>query len=297
MVQLSGNERLIQLYELHKKHLEFYRCHLRELAIYSMDPPRLRSYFPGILDIQEDKAGEFYCIVMEYLGGFSLLNSAENPELWKEEDIRLVLRGMAEIHGLFLGRPLSDLEPVHLVVPDAENIRSMKALWKEFTDVNNYQHPDLMTEDRWKRMHRMIDERPEDWKRMEAYPRTLVHNDFNPRNLCIRDGKGARRLCLYDWELATYHVPQRDLAEFLVFVLPEGTPGKVYRKYADFYRKELERQAGTRLDSGEFTEIFRLAMKDLAVTRMNLYLTAHNFRQYDFLNRVYPNIMDYLAGS
>ena len=36
-------------------------------------------------------------------------------------------------------------------------------------------------------------------------------------------------------------------------------------------------------------------MKDLAVTRMNLYLTAHNFRHYDFLNRVYPNIMDYLA--
>ncbi len=295
MVQLSGNERLIQLYELNLKNLEFYRCHVRELAIYSLENPRLRSYFPEILDIQEDKAGEFYCIVMEHLGGFSHLDSEDDPGLWKDEDIRVVLRGMAEVHSLYLGRPLSDLEPLPLVVPRAETVRPMRALWKEFTDANNYQHPDLMPEDRWKMMHRMIDERPEDWARIEAAPRTLIHNDFNPRNLCIREKGDKRRLCLYDWELATYNVPQRDLAEFLAYIFPEHTPAKTYRKYVNYYRKELERQSGGRLDSGEFLAIFRLAMKDLAVTRMNLYLTAHNFRHYDFLNRVYPNIMDYLA--
>lgn len=295
MVTLSGNERLIQLYELHRKNLEFYRCHVRELAIYALRDPRLRRYFPEILDIQEDKAGEFYCVVMEHLGGFSHLNSEDAPARWKEEDIRVVLRGMAEIHSVYLGRPLSDLEGLSLVVPGEGTVRAMRALWKEFTDANNYQHPDLMTEDRWKMMHRMIDELPGDWERMEGFPRTLVHNDFNPRNLCLREEGGERRLCLFDWELATRHVPQRDLAEFLAYVLPEHTPARVYRKHVRNYRKELERQAGTRFDPDAFQEVFRLAMKDLAVTRMNLYLTAHNFRHYDFLNRVYPNIMDYLA--
>jgi len=295
MVTLSGNERLIQLYELYLEKLEFYRCHVRELAIYSLGDPRLRRYFPKILDIQEDKAGEFYCIVMEYLGGLSHLNSENDPHSWRDEDIQVVLRGMAEIHSLYLGRPAADLAGVPLVAISADTVRSMRALWKEFTDANNYQHPDLVTEERWAAMHRMIDQRPEDWKRIEAFPRTLVHNDFNPRNLCIRGEEGGRRLCLFDWELATYHVPQRDLAEFLAYVLPENTPARVYRKHVGQYRKELERQAGRPFDPQEFQEVFRLAMKDLAVTRMNLYLTAHNFRRYDFLNRVYPNIMNYLA--
>ena len=296
MVRLSGSERLLQLYNHFQKNIEFYQCHLRELSIYGLEESGLRRYFPEILDIQQDPSREFFCVVMEYLGGCSHLDSENHPELWKDEDIQVALQGMAAVHSVYFDQPLHLLEPLHLVVPTVESVRAMGDFWRELTDVNNYMHPDLITEDRWRMLHQFIDSRPGAWKRIEAYPRTLVHNDFNPRNLCIREEEGTRRLCLYDWELATYHVPQRDLAEFLPYVFPSGTSPDRYRYFMDFYRQELEKRIERELDEAAFVEMFQVAMKDLAVTRMNLYLMAHNFKQYNFLNRVYPNIMEYLEG-
>ena len=55
------------------------------------------------------------------------------------------------------------------------------------------------------------------WKEIEKMPRTLVHNDFNPRNIAFRRTAEGPVLCAYDWELATLHLPQHDLAELLGF--------------------------------------------------------------------------------
>ena len=45
---------------------------------------------------------------------------------------------------------------------------------------------------------------------------TLVHNDFNSRNVGVRKNG---EICIYDWELAMINIPQRDIFEFLAFAL------------------------------------------------------------------------------
>ena len=80
---------------------------------------------------------------------------------------------------------------------------------------------------------------------------TLIHNDCNPRNLCLRKSvPGAAltgtRTCLYDWELATLDVPQRDLAEFLAFVLLPSTPLETRLELINFYRCKLEHYSATK---------------------------------------------------
>ena len=44
---------------------------------------------------------------------------------------------------------------------------------------------------------------PAYWAALEQMPRTLIHNDLNPRNTCFKAGPEGLRLCAYDWELAT----------------------------------------------------------------------------------------------
>src|SRR4029079_14186609 len=53
---------------------------------------------------------------------------------------------------------------------------------------------------------------------LDTAPQTLIHNDFNPRNVAIRRRNGRLTLCAFDWELATIGAPQRDVGEFLCFV-------------------------------------------------------------------------------
>lgn len=82
-------------------------------------------------------------------------------------------------------------------------------------------------------------------------PCTLIHNDCNPRNICLRkspsqvkDEREFCRLCLYDWELAAIDVPQRDLAEFLTFTLMPTLPMDTRVELINFYRCNLERYSG-----------------------------------------------------
>ena len=100
---------------------------------------------------------------------------------------------------------------------------------------------------------------------VNSAPQTMIHNDCNPRNMCLRFPKptlsdlggdsneklqksnecslpyaDCRMLCLYDWELATIDVPQHDVAEFLSFVLQPSTPLSTWLELVDFYRKHLQ---------------------------------------------------------
>ena len=51
------------------------------------------------------------------------------------------------------------------------------------------------------------------WRELEQMPRTLVHGDFNPRNLALRQEAGGPRLCAYDWELAAWGVHRPGASE------------------------------------------------------------------------------------
>ena len=80
-------------------------------------------------------------------------------------------------------------------------------------------------------------------------PQTLVHNDCNPRNMCLHkhvdnSSSETHRLCLYDWELATIDTPQRDLVEFLSFIFEPSTSIESWLEAINFYRNCLEECSG-----------------------------------------------------
>ena len=88
------------------------------------------------------------------------------------------------------------------------------------------------------------------WNIFDSFPHTLIHNDCNPRNICIRKAGSAqgttgshddpRKICIYDWELARIDVPQHDLAEFLAFVLQPDTSLQRRMELIEYYITMLE---------------------------------------------------------
>jgi hypothetical protein len=49
--------------------------------------------------------------------------------------------------------------------------------------------------------------------RCHSLPHTLVHGDFVPKNMSVRDGPEGRELLVYDWEHAGCGLPGQDLAK------------------------------------------------------------------------------------
>jgi thioester reductase-like protein len=131
------------------------------------------------------------------------------------------------------------------------------------------------------------------WDRYDELPRTLIHNDFNPRNLVLREGNASaltrRRICVLDWELATLGPPQQDLAELLCFVLPATASAASIASAVELHRHALAECSGLALGREAWVRGFQLALNRLLVQRLPLYALVHRFQPQPFLPALLAN--------
>jgi hypothetical protein len=267
----------------------FAGCHIRELALYRQRDPRFVAHVPKVYDIVRDDAREAFVLVLERLEDVRLMDTADDPSGWTSTDIETALRGAGALHAIWMGRETElAQQPWIGIPPTARRMAAMRPLWDALTEHAAVEFPWLMPDDEMARHRRLIAELPTWWAELEAMPRTLIHNDFNPRNLAIRNPIVDRRspiLCCYDWELATIHVPQRDSAELLAFVLSSDAEVDEVLHYVELHRRALA-DAGAAVPDAKCWRIgFALAARDLLVNRFAMYLMAHAFRHWGFMDR------------
>jgi hypothetical protein len=289
VASLCGGD-LARTYSRWRDWTGFKDTHTRELAINRLSEPALQAVLPRCYGVHEDHEREAYVIVMERLEHDVILkDSAEDPSGWTPDLVDAALRGIAGVHAAWLGREDELLAEGWLGrVVDAETMGEMRELWYALAEHNAREYPKWVDEFSLLRLNDTIARIDGWWAELESMPRTLVHNDFNPRNIALRaDG---RRLVAYDWELATIHVPQRDLAELLAFVLPPDVDEATVAHHVEVHRHALEAASGTRLDRDLWRRGYRLALRDFVITRMQMYLMGHASRDYKFLPRVVETV-------
>ncbi|MBT2231580.1 phosphotransferase [Nonomuraea sp. NEAU-A123] len=334
LASLCGGQ-VADLYPRWRDWTGFTGLHTRELAVYRHAEPALRAVLPRTYGVHEDAGREAYVIAMERLGpGVLHLDSADTPEQWRPEHLAAAVRGIAGVHTAFLGRH-DELRAWLGPVQSAERMTAMRELWGALLEHAATEYPELVDAASARRLRRIVEEIPRWWGRLESMPRTLVHNDFNPRNIALRsptphspaphspvtssappaDDLGpypppdatsapfareqpdaalhssAPRLVAYDWELATLHVPQRDLAELLAFVLPPDVGESRVTEFLDLHRQAV----GHLGKPEEWREGYRLALWDFAVTRLLVYVMVHTQRELPFLGRVMATTLRLIA--
>jgi hypothetical protein len=290
MAQLCGNP-YAAIFESYKLDIGFRNCHIRELAVAELNDPRFTRISPKVYttvrrDPSPDNARAIYLIVMEALDSLSHANTANDPNQWAPQDICTVLSDIAAFHAIYLNQTHKLQTCEWLDTMTAARMHRLSPLWTALLDYNRSEHPEIYTEERVRILTKGIENIHLLWTKLENAPRTLIHNDFNLRNIALRPDGTSYRLCAYDWELATVHAPQRDVCEFLSFVLPPGTPMPKRLEYVDFHRQKLEQAAQMPLDAEQWLEVFHLSCLDFAIHRLALLSIADSFKAYDYLSRV-----------
>jgi thioester reductase-like protein len=265
----------------------FTASHTRELAIYRQRDARFIAHAPALLGSVDDERSGRWILVLEDLGRARLLDSAGRIEAWTPADIGTAIDGLSAVHAVWYGREAElGQRPWIGHVQSTRSMIEMSDLWSALAAhagpaFASWADPDMAslhrriigTVDRW-------------WPRLAHGPRTLIHHDFNPRNICLRESHTGSRLCAYDWELATLGAPQRDLAEFLCFVLPPDVSARDARAWIERHRISLERETGTWIGVEEWQAGFRAALGDLLINRLATYALVHRIRRQTFLPRV-----------
>ncbi|MGB2247807.1 MAG: phosphotransferase, partial [Alcanivorax sediminis] len=279
--------RLAQEFNKKKGDLGFTGCHRRELQVMSQTDPRFTRHAPAVHGTLEDAEREIYLIIQEKLNQLELMDSADDISGWCQEHIEAAIRGIAEVHSIWFGKEDELLaQGWDIDVPDAEGMEDKLRLWELLGAHAREEFPEWFSDRDMELFRARVRSIGDWWKQIESLPRTLIHNDFNPRNLGFRrDATGALTLCAYDWELATLQLPQHDLAELLAFTLQDPTREQVDH-YVELHRTHLQAASGQSIDPEQWRLGYRLSLNDLTVNRLPLYLMAHTFRDYKFMPRV-----------
>ena len=212
----------------------------------------LEKIMPRILNVSMNSTKKSSFFVMEYFEPelFTHVDCIEggagfNKYQWTDIDIKTVLTSLAYFHAHSLN--YTSALPAQLKNCLRDGIDVLEGLGKYILVSSknlNKREPSI-----WSALSVQLNERiannlPEIVEAFRQYPQCFVHNDASPRNLCLRSAKDReeRWACLYDWEVACIHVPQRDLAEFLTFVVEDGADADIVTSYAEFYCKSLKQE-------------------------------------------------------
>lgn len=282
---------LADVYPAHKRLTGFQHTHRRELEVYGKLASDLH---PEIFGLHADPQRGTYIILMEYLDGVDLLNSVMTPDKWSDQHIRQALSQLAAWHAQHLSKELPIDPACWNDAPSTAYMVKLTPLWGALLQNAAEKFPELYHPNRVAWLRETIQAIPDYWPELERMPKTLVHNDLNPRNTCFKTVGHSLAFCVYDWELATYHVPQYDVVELLCFVL-DADRYSLRGEYLEFYRRALHQRTGAYADKPLFQRGFELAAFDFGLHRLGMYMMAHAVSPYPFLPRVVDSYFNTLA--
>ena len=262
-------------------------AHLRELALYAEPDERLRRHTPVCYGTWEDESRGEWGLVLERLDGRVLMDATADPAVWTRARVHAALDGLAQIQAVWSGREAQlASRPWIGHVATSESMVAMTPLWRALASHATPYLTEWADASMVRRQRALVESVGDWWPSLEASPRTLIHNDFSPRNVAIRDVGGWPRLCAYDWELATLGAPQCDLAHFLCFVLDPAASGDEIALHVERHRAALAGAAGTPIDRGAWEAGFGAALADLLINRLMFYVMIHRVRPLRFLPRI-----------
>lgn len=271
--------------------------HLRELAIYRLDRSALRAIMPMIARVWQDDAEAIYAIAMEELLDVRHRATIDDLDVWLPADVAVVTRDLARVHREFVGQ-LSPNAPPPWLVPFGElHNHAMARYQAALLDYNAETFPELFDRAFTAELARLLADAPARHRYITSRPLTLIHGDLSPRNVCLkRDGDGYR-LCAYDWELAQVHLPQRDVVEFLCYVVrpDRGWHDDATRRLLRDYRDQLGDRT-TPADDDTFDTDFAAALAEFATFKLLVQGITHQLLGCrDYFERLVDNTRSALA--
>jgi len=274
-VQLSDT-----LFE-HRQYLEYANCEQKEIQVYHALTNLTNPSIPSFYGAKIDEQAEIYLLFMERLdaGNMLLFNSENHPDKWTEQLKMNAIQAIHDIHATFVNDIAKGNVPAVVVFDPSKALE----LYRQFNRLNAKDYEWLNMEDSFQYLDSVLDQWTEEMP-VKKSKLTLVHNDFNPRNVGVRlDG----RMCIYDWELASYNIPQRDAFEFLAFTLVEDFTSTELESVLKQHYHLMKEWNDTTYSYQDYLDDFKIAGDEFLLTRVSFYLAGSTLVHYPFINRVF----------
>lgn len=257
--------------------LEYHLCHKKELVINELLQKTSFRCMPALYGTFTDWEREIYLLFTELLDydQMSIINSENHPELWTSGCINTAITDITKVHMRFMNQG-SDI-PAE--IPLFEPWKATE-LYEEMAEIIETEYSESKWAQKITQVKSFINVMKDEHDHLRL-SKTLIHNDFNARNVGIRsDG----RSCIYDWELAIVHFPHRDIIEFLSFTLSENFTNEEFWSHI-YYHTHLHNPK----DEKRWRDGYVYCLKEYLITRVSFYLTGRIVLDFAFTERIVSN--------
>lgn len=263
------------------EYLEYKDSHIKELDVYKFLKSINYRFMPEFFGEIKDDEREIYLFLFEYLDEkqMELINSENETEMWTDERIINAVESIHTVHKAFLNG--ADKEHINYI-PEFDATFSIP-FYHQSNQINQKDYLDWELDHLFEDLGSVI----ASWKTnppLKKSIKTLVHNDFNTRNVGLRKNG---EICIYDWELAMLNIPQRDVFEFLAFTLDVDCSDDRLFKLMKIHFKLLEEINGPSYSWGDFLDDFIICGYEFLITRATFYLAGNTLVDYKFIKRVF----------
>lgn len=232
----------------------------------------------------DEQSGE-HAVFIEEVSNASRLDASGATGDWPPDAIDAALAAAAAWQAIYWNPAsgLLDWAGPRLTTAD---MSADAPLWRGILDDARKRFPGIMSDDRWRRRHRMIDDIEVWHSAKDRLPATLAHNDFNQRNVGLRP-----EVLVLDWELAECNTAHRDLVEMLTFALPASAGRERIDSHLERHRLALANAGITQgTDRDAWMEGFRCELKVEAINRIGLQFVFGAAFPLAYLERINTNI-------
>ena len=281
LMAASVNPALSDSITKHKKVLEHANCHTKELEIVTFIHQKKLNISPRYYGQLFDKKREIFLFAQERLNPSEmiLMDSENKPELWTSTFINSAIDAIDSMH------------KTYRYVAQDERPKSVTPFYFEKAIPLYSKLIDIAIEEDAQKEHFLKDLLQSVAQKQEASHlfKTLIHNDFNPRNIAVR---GSGEICIYDWELAVINYPHRDVVELLSFTLPNNFTKDNLINYLKYHWRL---NAEENIEWNSWKEGYILTLKEYILSRVLFYCAAEVVMKLKFADRIYRNAVRMLG--
>lgn len=261
--------KLARIFDEYKDKTDFFNAHVKEVLIYE----KVKSKnIPKLYGVLKNPEREAYFVMMELLAksDYKIMNSELEPNLWNNNYLKKAILASVSLQKSF--SKLNSYKEFSFS-PKKDYLTFAEESYKVLKEEYKGTIPKFLP------LFKNSIEFLKTVKEKEL-PTNLIHNDYNPRNIALSN---KEEIIAYDFELARLDVPQRDVIEFLSFVLDSKNITMTLPEIMDFYQKELN------YDPEKWETAVQFALAKYITTRVSFYMLGNKITRYLFLQSMLKN--------
>lgn len=265
--------------------LPYKDSHIREIELLSNRSPILSEISPRFLGSFIDQEREAFILIQEMIEENYHVSEIENLELWTRDRKARFLKAITKLHLNYLNKKdqafakyPSLMETVHL-----QKIEEQVDLWDSLYAISyakiQRHYPTLL-----KAYDQSLENYEEILKKMGELPSSIIHYDFNPRNMAFHPETGSA--LIFDWEFAAWGLPQRDLVEFILFTSNVDNVICELEHFSEFHRGLL----GESIGREDWETGLKVSFQEFVLRRLPFYFVLSELSFCPYMSRLLSNL-------